>query len=191
MKKKILSIATAILTAVTISVSAQTPANCNPCYGKRCIKTTCEQPCKTGKPCKQECVQKTCPLNKAFELMNLTENQKAQLQTLCEKRKTERSAKRQEYRQNDKKAREERRNEARASKKQYLEDVKAIIGPENYVIFLENMVLDQPQRKNFKKAHKQGCPFIKGGKKVCPNNCVPACEQQGPSFKAKGSKDTK
>lgn len=123
MKKKLLSLTAAFLTTVAVSSAfAQAPKCDNQC----CDKAKCEQRC--DKKDKRACV---------FDSMNLTDAQKAQLKALNEKQREQCKARKQENKQRD-------RRQAVESKKQYLEEVKAIVGPENYVVFLENMVVNQP-----------------------------------------------
>ncbi|MDE6654692.1 MAG: hypothetical protein K2K37_09940, partial [Muribaculaceae bacterium] len=57
----------------------------------------------------------------------------------------------------------------RASKKSYLDEVKAIIGPDQYVVFLENMYLNGGGDRGGKgmrqhRGDKQGIAHNKGGK---------------------------
>ena len=145
MKKKLLSLTAAILTTVAVSSAfAQTPDCKQQCDGK----AKCEQRCdkKGDKKDKRACV---------FDSMNLTDAQKAQLKALNEKQREQRKAQKQENKQRD-------RRQAVESKKQYLQEVKAIVGPDNYVVFLENMVVNQPghhgDKGKFEKGHrgKQG-----------------------------------
>lgn len=152
MKKKILGLAAIAMSMISFSSLAQTQQS-----------DTC---CETS----QQCVasQYNCPVagttcdiqgKKAdpFAGLTLTDSQKAQLQQLKTKCATERSAQRAEKRQ------------ARCdNRKQYLEEVKAIIGPDQYVMFLENIVLDSPNgaphHKAISKAYRRGKSFDKADK---------------------------
>lgn len=123
MKKKVLGIALLAMSFVGFSAAAQTPA--------------------TNAPAQQESVKKGDRQGRKaqvnpFEGMNLSDAQQAQLKQLNEKRQSERQARKQtrkdEKQRNDSARMAERRNE----KKSYLDQVKAIVGPEQYVVFLEN-----------------------------------------------------
>lgn len=123
MKKKVLGIALLAMSFVGFSAAAQTPA--------------------TNAPSQQESVKKGDRQGRKaqvnpFEGMNLSDAQQAQLKQLNEKRQSERQARKQtrkdEKQRNDSARMAERRNE----KKSYLDQVKAIVGPEQYVVFLEN-----------------------------------------------------
>lgn len=148
MKKKILGLAAIAMSMISFSSLAQTQQS-----------DTC---CETS----QQCVasQYNCPVGdiqgkKAdpFTGLTLTDSQKAQLQQLKTKCATERSAQRAEKRQ-----------ARRDNRKQYLEEVKAIIGPDQYVMFLENIVLDSPNgashHKAISKADRRGKSFDKADK---------------------------
>ena len=123
MKKKVLGIALLAMSFVGFSAAAQPPA--------------------TNAPAQQETVRKGDRQGRKaqvnpFEGMNLSDAQQAQLKQLNEKRQAERQARKQtrkdEKQRNDSARMAERRNE----KKSYLDQVKAIVGPEQYVVFLEN-----------------------------------------------------
>lgn len=162
MKKKVLSLAFAAISLVAFNGMAQTNNdNTSNVSNKECVnKNTCVNgnTCANGNVCVNgnTCAngKKACPnVGKArkagkhakanpFEGINLTEAQKSRLQQLDTKRK----AARQEQAQ-AKKDMKQRNDSARkadriASKKAYLEEIKAIVGPENYVIFLENMYVN-------------------------------------------------
>lgn len=80
-----------------------------------------------------------------FEGITLTETQKDQLDRLDSKRKAARAEEKKQRKEQAKARKDEKRREhsarmaeRKASKKAYLEEVKAILGPQNYVQFLEN-----------------------------------------------------
>lgn len=94
-----------------------------------------------------------------FTGMTLTDAQKTQLQELkakrCAARLDKMKARKAKRQHND----STRMTDRRADRKQYLEEVKAIVGPDQYVIYLENVVLNAP---NGHSRHHQG--FMKSSK---------------------------
>lgn len=129
MKKTVLGLAIAAMSFTAFGTMAQT-TTCN-------NAATCnnEQVCTAN----TNCTKAECSL---FEGLNLTDTQKAQLQKLNADRKASREqlakARKESKMRTDSAARADRR----ASKKQYLEEVKAIIGPDQYVTFLENVYIN-------------------------------------------------
>lgn len=128
----------------------------------------------------QQCAasQTTCPVSGAkcdakgkgqkadpFAGLTLTDTQKAQLQELKAKRANDRATARAD-KQQARKADIRRNDSTRvADRKQYLEEVKAIVGPDQYVMFLENIVLNSPNggghNKAISKADRRGKGFGK------------------------------
>ncbi len=95
-----------------------------------------------------------------FEGMTLTESQKSKLQNLDKQRQAARDKKVAERRQQkaakkaELKAERQRRDssvnaERRAEQKEYLKNVKEIVGPDNYVIFLENYYMQGDRKPDF------------------------------------------
>lgn len=131
MKKTVLGLAIAAMSFTAFSTMAQTTA-CN-----NAASCNNEQVCTTNAACTK--ADTVCAL---FDGLNLTDTQKAQLQKLNANRRIarEQMAKtRKETKMRDVQA---ARADRRASKKQYLEEVKAIIGPDQYVTFLENVYIN-------------------------------------------------
>lgn len=112
---------------------------------------------------------KDCALNGKCDLykgITLTENQKTQLQELDRRQRDEgrqmkkeaRELKRAEKEQ-ARADRKERKEAMEAKKRAYLNEVKQILGPENYVVFLENFYVTVPSMKDGrgpKKMDRQG-----------------------------------
>lgn len=97
-----------------------------------------------------------------FEGMTLTESQKSKLQDLDKQRQAVRDKKVAERRQQkaarkaELKAERQRRDssiyaERRAEQKEYLKNVKDIVGPDNYVIFLENYYIQGDRKPDFNR----------------------------------------
>lgn len=140
MKKKILGLALIAMSCVTFSSMAQT-TNDN-------TATTARQENVKGK---KGARQERKAIN-PFEGLNLTDAQQAQLQQLDAKRKAARQEQAQARKENKQKKDSARMADRRAAKKAYLEDVKAIVGPENYVVFLENMYVNGGGHRDGRKA---------------------------------------
>ncbi len=142
MKKKFLSLALIALSFAGFSSMAQTNQTCPVSQEKvQCQRT------------KKECNKGKARCN-PFEGLTLTDAQKAKLEEL----RTQRAAAHKD-RAKDVRADRHRRDSLgmaarRADKKKYLEEVKAIIGPDQYVIFLENMVVNGAPEHH--KAFRQG-----------------------------------
>lgn len=128
MKKTILAFALAAMSLTALDGMAQTSAAPAPKQEKTADKKACKE-------------RRHAAVN-PFEGMNLTDAQKSSLKQLDEKRKTERKAQAQASTQKKQEMKAERRAKRQAARKAYLEEVKAIVGPENYVVFLENMYVN-------------------------------------------------
>lgn len=150
MKKKAFAIALACVSMTGLVSFAQNPAANGTCSAPQCNETTCA-PADCGS--RRQC---------AFEGLDLTDAQKSQLKALKEK-----NAKTCEVKAKAAKADRQRNDsvrmaERKAAKRQYLQDVKAIVGPDQYVLFLENLVVngDGPRHgkdmKDAKYARKHG-----------------------------------
>lgn len=142
MKKKILGLALIAMSFVTFTSMAQSNSSDNSTTRQEKVKTTKENR-KGNRPEKNP-----------FKGMNLTETQKSQLKQLDEKRKAEHRQKA-EARKAEKTAKADKAAkmvERRAARKAYLAEVKAIIGPEQYVVFLENMYADNGGHRHGNKA---------------------------------------
>ncbi len=144
MKKKIAATAILALALISFSSPAQTPQVCptDPDSQPVCMAPTY----RGGKAC-----------NDPFAGLTLTEAQKSQLDELNKKQAEQR-------RKNVKAVREQRgRRNAEMSKfhqeqrRQYLADVKAIVGPEQYVVFLENFYVNavSDRRATFQRHHSK------------------------------------
>lgn len=114
MKKRILGLALIAMSMAAIGANAQTNTKDN----SNCTKTECVS---SQKCCKGD-AYKLCS-NAAFDKMNLSSDQKAKLQALEQKKVEARKAQKQQGYNEARAARE-------AEKKQYLQDLKAIIGPD-------------------------------------------------------------
>lgn len=135
MKKTFLTMAIAAIALCGFSASAQTKDNCK---ATTCDKSTCV---KGQRPCRDAV---------AFEGITLTESQQTALKQLNadrtakrEQARKARADRQKQRRMDDSTFRAQRRND----RADYLKSVKNILTPEQYVVFLENIVIDQPQGK--------------------------------------------
>ncbi len=130
MKKKFLGLAIVAMSLIAFNGMAQSTSGNNTAKQE---KAECKKDMKKGdRPAKVN----------PFEGLNLTDAQKTKLQELDAKRAAAKAEKSKELKADKQKRDEAKLADRRAAKKQYLQDVKAIIGPEQYVIFLENMVVN-------------------------------------------------
>lgn len=187
MKKKILSLAVIALSMISVSAFAQNPNRGANNRGKEGAKK--EMKCEKGEKCDKERKGDKCMI--AFEGINLTDAQKAQIKTACEKRAAERKAAvdvQKQKRDNAKRDFKQKRDSVRKSERQaYLNDVKSILTPDQYVVFLENVYMNNaPQGKPQMAKQMRG---NKAGKDFKQNKCE-GCQQAQPDntprFSAKG-----
>lgn len=180
--KKILVLATAALISVTgMTAMAQTDKT-----EKQCTKT--EQCTKDKKECKARKGDKARRGDKAgkdmrqgkgrkaslnnFEGVNLTDEQVVLIEQLNQNTAAADSARRVQAKEQKSTDRDQAMKARKEAKRNYLNSVKSILTPEQYVVYLENIVVETPQQK----AGRPGMQATKG--------------QKGPKF-AKAMKDRK
>lgn len=140
MKKKILGTAIIAVAMATFTSTAQAPRS-ESCPAQGCpASCTCtdngQTPCRDGQ-------NKSCGKPDPFAGLTLSDTQREQLRQLKARRDTARvSSNKADRMRND----SLRMANNRAERQQYLAEVKAIIGPDQYVTYLENLVLNSPQR---------------------------------------------
>lgn len=137
--KKIITLAIAAIALIGLPAVAQEQANTT-CTKEGCEKAVPEKgPRFNGKKGQRPDV---------FEGITLTEAQQKAIADLkaqrMEKYKQKRDAAKADRRQNDSTAMATRK----ASQREYLNNMKGILTPDQYVIFLENIVLEQPAGPN-------------------------------------------
>lgn len=196
MKKTIVSLAIAALSLSTFSVMAQNNTNVNDnSVKKECVKgdKKCDKDGKMGKGPRagKDMKAKKNP----FEGINLSEAQKTKLQELDNKQKEARMAKKEEMKAQKQEMKAQKlandsvkKAERKAAKKAYLEEVKAIIGPENYVIFLENVYLnggDKPRGDKMAFRNGDKAKGMNADKAKCDKN------KKGDKAKRDGKRDGK
>lgn len=161
MNKKVLGLALMAMALVGFNGMAQNNSQKN----VQCCKAQTECT-KGGKGMKKEAREVKNP----YEGLTLTDAQKSKLAELDSKRMADRKAK-MEARKAEVKGQKGEKNEAdikarmearKADKLEYLKEVKAIIGPDQYVVFLENFYVNGGGNQNGGKAIRQGKDGHKG-----------------------------
>lgn len=168
MKKKIASLALIAMSLVAFPSMAENKA------AKKAdnTATTCAVAQCGDRPSRQACL---------FEGMNLTEAQQTQLQELNRQQREARKAKAEAFKKEAREAKKDLKEqkmqrdsvamaERKAEKKAYLEKVKAIIGADNYVTFLENYYINGdaprmnmgPRKGNTGMGRKDGARAFRG-----------------------------
>lgn len=142
MKKKILGLAAIAMSLIALPSVAQNKKNSDGRKKEARIENTrCTKDFRKG--------DRACCI---FEGLTLSDTQKDQLKQLNEKQLADRKARKEALRADRQRNDSTMRAERRASKKAYLEEVKAIIGPDQYVVFLENFYLNGGQGNGHGKA---------------------------------------
>ena len=151
MKKKIIGLTLIAMSFIAFSGMAQKQANC-------------AQNCPRQENCiRPEKCARMCP----FEGLNLTDAQKTQLQKLQSEHKAACRKQNQLCKENCMKNDSLCIAERSAAKKAYLKQVKDIIGPDQYVIFLENMYINRtPMHRNSAGIHHPKFNKAKGAYKM-------------------------
>lgn len=153
MKKRVFSLALIAASLFSATAFAQTQSESDS-NGKAAIEKV------RGEKGKKQKMGDRKKNRNPYEGLNLTDAQKSKLQQLDEKHSAERKAAAEAM-----KADKQRNDSAKAvarknAKKEYLEEVKAIIGPDQYVVFLENFYINGNGGNHSGKAkmmaHRQG-----------------------------------
>lgn len=183
MKKKILGLALLCMSLVAFNGNAKTTDNkaadsckVEQCKKDKCDKKDCKDTRKDGKADRK--VKAGDPRMAAFEGINLSETQKAQLQQLSEKRRSQRQ-------KADSTSRAERRTDRKAEKRQFLQEVKTILGPDDYVVFLENCYLQEAPRAQMHRSGKE----MRLDKGQRPERRPDKADRQRPERKDRGEKN--
>ncbi|MBO5053902.1 MAG: hypothetical protein J6C44_06690 [Muribaculaceae bacterium] len=145
--------------AVWAQTVTSTENNVTCTAGKQCVKDgkKCDNKGKCDKRCHRgvkalNCRQGENMKRDMFAGINLTDTQKTQLEALKQRRQQQRDEIRANRPAKDSTLTREQRRALRVQREaknregrlEYLREVKEIIGPDNYVIFLENMIVDRP-----------------------------------------------
>lgn len=138
MTKKLLIMAVALTAMIGLPAVAQNPQQPKQCTEKQCTKKDCDK-----KDFDKKCTkgQRPCP----FEGLQLTESQKAAIDQLQQKRQARQAEMKKDRKAQRQQADSAARFDRQKGMRDYLTEVKAILTPDQYVVFLENMVVNQPQ----------------------------------------------
>lgn len=153
MKKKVLGLALIAMSLAAFNGVAQNTTTSDNTVGKE------NTICKKNADCKDKtaCIKgdRKARMAKAdpYAGLTLTDAQKAKLQELDNKCKTARKEQAQARQENKLKNDSDRLAQRKAAKKSYLEEVKTIIGPDQYVVFLENMYINGAGQQHGNKAY--------------------------------------
>lgn len=156
MKKTLLSIMVVAMSLFTFSAMAQDKK----CNKKECAKETCDK----KSLCDQVGNKRNCP--NPFAGIQLTQAQQEKLDAL------KASCPLKDKKEDRKKNRQYRDSIARDAKVKHLAEIRNILTPEQYVQFLENMVLDSkmkaPKHNRGGKHKGQKCPMPQDCQKKKP-----------------------
>ncbi len=143
MKKKILGFATLALALISLPAAAQ-GKGAKDRSKNRCVNTECtNQACPASD---STCARARCGAFNPFDGIQLTDAQRAGLKVVNEKRMAQRRAC-VEQQKCERISRDSLRMKARFnSRRNYLNDVKQVLTPDQYVVFLENMVVNTPDK---------------------------------------------
>lgn len=144
MKKTILGLAILALSVANFSASAQKNNKACPQVCPSAQTCCAEQPCQ---------VKGDCTL---FEGINLSDAQKAQLKDLRAKNSQACKANEKARKEEARKDREAAKAERMANKRQYLQDVKSVLTPDQYVLFLENFFVNGGDNRGFNNKDFRG-----------------------------------
>ena len=159
MKKKILGLALIAMSLVAFTGAARTTTDTNTSAKEA------KENVKGKKADRKECHAKVNP----FEGLDLTDAQQAKIQQLDNKRKTERKEQMQARKENKQRQSADRKEARRNAKKEYLKEVKEIIGSDKYVTFLENAYVNNGRHgdgKAFRQGKHNGKKGMARGKNV-------------------------
>ena len=170
MKKKVLGLALIAMSLAAFNGTAQntTTTDNSVCKENRiCTKNAdCQNQTACIKADRKTRMAKVDP----YAGLTLTDAQKARLQELDNKCRTARKEQAQARKENKLKNDSDRLAQRKAAKKSYLEEVKTIIGPDQYVVFLENMYINGGSQHRFHKtymdhkSHDKKSHAMRGGK---------------------------
>lgn len=147
MNMKTLTSAFAALAIFAFSANAQTPARCQQ---PNCPNTPTECPQAKCPGQKGNCDAQQCPQARYMQGITLTDAQKKKIQELNTQVYQNRQAARVAMKQQKKRANAAADSVKRASRMEYLHQMKTILTPDQYVTYLENIAMsksiDKPGR---------------------------------------------
>lgn len=122
---------------------------------------------------KKTCDKGVCKSGNAFEGIALTPDQQSKLDALKAKCK----ANKEKCKADKKAAKEQARADRKQAKRDYLNQVKSILTPDQYVVFLENIVVSDGVRPGGRpegKMHKGGKDLKRGANQRAPKTAAVA-----------------
>lgn len=137
-----------------IAMSATFAAKADDCNNKQCNQPqTCNQPCDTAcaRPCDSP---RFCP----FDGLNLTEAQKQKFKELRAQKQQAKQAKKEAKRDAKAERKADRKADRKEAKKAQLAEIKSILTPEQYLLFLENNFVNGDGQRVINHAGKPGGP---------------------------------
>lgn len=151
MKKKIMILAVAVASMAGFSTYAQqlSATATSGVQSEKCVKG--EKKC---------CDKSVCKGGNAFEGIALTPDQQSKLDAL----KANCKASKEKCKADKKAAKEQARADRKQAKRNYLNQVKGILTPEQYVVFLENIVVSDGPRDGARPGGRQEGKMRMGGK---------------------------
>lgn len=166
MKKTLVSISLALMAMCGFSAVAQQQDTNAP-------KEKTEKCCKNNQRCEKG--KSECPRFNAFEGITLSADQQSKIDALKQARKEGRCKMNEAKNKAARPDRKERAAEHRQAKREYLTQVKEILTPDQYVVFLENIAINAPAKHGGKMKMEQGrrgdrCGKMKSnGERMRPN----------------------
>lgn len=171
MKKKVLGLALVAMSLAAFNGSAQNTTTVDNTVCKENRICTKNVDCKNQATCLRGDIKGRVAKADPYAGLTLTDAQKAKLEQLDNKCRTARKEQAQARQEKRLKNDADRRTECKAARKSYLEEVKTIIGPDQYVVFLENMYINGggQQHRGHKaymghKSHDKKARAMRGGK---------------------------
>lgn len=148
MKKKIATVAVALSALIALPAMAKNPNSNNNCSLSNCNTEQCA-PGQCSNP-----GQKQRQRPNPYAGIELTPEQKTSIDAIeTARRQPTDSAARAQAREARQQQRQERAQARQDKRRDYLNQVKGVLTPDQYVIFLENIVMQQPAQGNHDRGH--------------------------------------
>lgn len=160
MKKIFIAAIAAVLTLSGFNAVAQTQTDNNTEKTEQTIqkKSRKQGDCKRG--FNRNGDEKCCKTKQAlaFEGITLSADQQTKLDQLNAKQVAKAKEKSAQLKEQKQKARQQRMEARKQAKKEYLTEIKEILTPDQYIVYLENIAINQPQQKHMKQQGHMRAP---------------------------------